>query len=91
MTNFTLIGLFNAEKHLPQCSIILNRNPCMDKGVNKILKMIVAASIDDPEKTGNFMITHLPVGMLNSKNVISMFKYLVKQANSEIPEKGQYE
>ena len=56
----------------------------MDKGINKILKMIVAVSIDDPDKLGNFMITHLPVGMLNSNNVISLFKYLTKQVNSDI-------
>ena len=84
MTNFTLTGLFNTEKTLPPCSIILNRNPSMDKGINKILKMIVAVSIDDPDKLGNFMITHLPVGMLNSNNVISLFKYLTKQVNSDI-------
>ena len=53
--------------------------------------MIVTVSIDDPEKAGNFMITHIPVGMLNSKNVISLFKFLAKQTNSDISERTQYE
>ena len=78
MTSFTLIGAFNAEKHIPPCAIILNRNLSMDKGINKILKMIAAVSVEDPEKGGEFMTKHIPVGTLNAQNTISLFKFLTK-------------
>ena len=76
LTNFTLLNSFNTEKTLPPCAIILNRNINMSKGVNKILKLIVAVGAEDPEATASFMLQHLPIGLLDSHNVICLFKFL---------------
>ena len=91
VTTFNLLGAFNTNKNVPSCSIILNRNLSMDKGINKIIKTIAAVSAnDDPMKGGEFMVKHIPVGMLNASNVTSLFKFLTKQATSESEEKEKY-
>lgn len=90
LTHFTLMGAFNTERHMPPCAIILNRNLSLDKGINKILKVLSVKAAEDPETGGAFMSSHLPVGTLRAKNVISLFKFLVKQLNSEVPDKANY-
>ena len=57
----------------------------MNKGVSKILKMIAAVLSDNPEAGADFMKKHIPVGMLTSQNVISLFKFLIKTGTSVTP------
>lgn len=90
LSRFTLMGAFNTERQMPACAIILNRNLSLDKGINKILKLLAVKAAEDPETGGAFMSNHLPVGTLRAKNVISLFKFLVKQLDSEIPDKANY-
>ena len=78
LTNFTWMGAFNTEKHMPACAIILNRNLSLDKGINKILKLIAVKAAEDPLTGGEFINNNFPVGTLRAKNVISLFKFLVK-------------
>ena len=90
LTHFTWMGAFNTEKHMPVCAIILNRNLSLDKGINKILKLIAVKAAEDPQLGGEFINNHLPVGTLKAKNVISLLRFLVKQFNSELPDKANY-
>ena len=91
LSTLTLSGTVNkTERTLPPCAIILNRNPNFTKGVNKILKMIAALVAQDPQTGANFMSQHLPVGCLTSHNVISLFKFITRIANSGAAEAQNY-
>ena len=47
--------------------------------------MIAAVLSDNPEAGADFMKKHIPVGMLTSQNVISLFKFLIKTGTSVTP------
>ena len=79
LETFKLQNSFGAEKGLPECAMILNRDTDFNKGVNKILKMICALQ-SSPQEISAFITRHFPVGMLTHRNLLSLFRFLVRGA-----------
>ena len=77
LSSFTLRNSYNQDKNVPECLLILNRNVDFNKGINKILKMIVMmpASAED---IASFMKERFPVGTLTCSNLLSLNRYLIK-------------
>ena len=84
LDTFTLQNRMNQEKNLSPCTLILNRNANFNKGINKILKMIVM--LNHPAETiSAFIIERFPVGTLTYKNLNSLFLFLSRVAKINTP------
>ena len=88
LESFKLQNSFGAEKDLPECTMILNRNADFDKGVNKILKMICTLQ-SSPQEISNFLTRHFPIGMLVYRNLLSLLRFLVRSAQDDTPSANQ--
>ena len=64
LETFTLQNSLGQMKVLPDCTLILNKHPNFNKGINKILKM-VAMSPGKAQDISAFIMQRFPVGSLN--------------------------
>ena len=88
LESFKLQNSFGAEKDLPECTMILNRNADFDKGVNKILKMICSLE-SSPQEICTFITRHFPIGMLVFRNLLSLLRFLVRSDQDSSPSSTQ--
>ena len=77
LETFTVANSLGQMKVLPGFMLILNKHPNFNKGINKILKMIVMRP-GRPQDISAFLISHFPVGTLSFNNICSFFLFLVK-------------
>ena len=67
---------------------ILNRNQDFNKGINKILKMVVMMP-ETAESISTFIQQRFPVGTLTCTNVMSLLSFLAKVSLIDSPQANQ--
>ena len=84
LDTFTLTNRINQDKKISPCFMILNRNENFNKGINKILKMIVMLN-HPAEAITAFIIERFPVGTLTYKNLHGLFQFMSRIATINTP------